>query len=109
MLLVLTILMPLRIKTLKQRIGLLIYLVGLLVYLLVWRELILHPNSDWASSLIGFTSLAYSPLIMLFGIGLISKHSFFKIKYHRVLYITTAIVFVAFHFWHTLLVFQLAT
>lgn len=108
-LLVLTISMPLRIKTLNQRIGLLIYLVGLLVYLLVWRELILYPNGDWASGLIGFTSLAYTPLIMLFAIGLISKHSFLKIRYQRVLYITSAIVFVAFNFWHTVLVYQLAT
>jgi len=90
----------------KQRIGLFIYLIGLMAYLLAWREIILFPSGMWSSSLAGFTSLAYTPVIMLFGIGIIGNQLFVKFSPVKLLYWITAAALIILQTGHALLIFR---
>ena len=67
----LAVFMPLRISTQRQKTGLVIYIVGAILYILSWVPLILFPQSAWSTSLIGFSAMAYTPLVWLIGIGLV--------------------------------------
>lgn len=104
---ILALLMPLKIKTRKQKAGLAVYIIGLGIYLLAWRPLILFPAGDWSTSLMGFTSLAFTPLILLIGIGLIGKKLFYKINYHRYVFIVISFLFIFFRTWHSIMVYNI--
>jgi hypothetical protein len=67
----LTLLMPLRISTRRQKAGLLMYLGGVVLYFISWLVLIYLLGSAWSMSLVGFSAPAYMPLLWLTGIGLI--------------------------------------
>ena len=64
--------MPLRWDTSVSKVGIAIYLIGMLIYFASWIPLINAPNSAWSNSLAGFMAPAYTPLLWLVGIGLIS-------------------------------------
>jgi len=98
-------LMPLRIATNTQKIGLALYLAGTLVYFLSWIALMYFPQSLWSMSAAGFLAPAYTPLIWLTGIGLIGSPLFFAGPYRSWMYIATSVIFLAFHFSHTLTVY----
>ena len=68
---ILPLLMPLRWDTEQAKIGIILYLIGLLVYFASWLPLMYSPDSAWSNSLAGFLAPAYTPLLWLFGIGLI--------------------------------------
>ena len=65
------ILMPLAIKTTRQRIGLIVYALGILLYFTSWLVPILSPTSSWSTSAAGFLAPAYTPAVWLAGITLI--------------------------------------
>ncbi len=64
--------MPLRWDTFQSRVGIAVYLIGLAIYFASWIPLMVAPESAWSSSLLGFLAPAYTPLLWLVGIGLIS-------------------------------------
>lgn len=104
---ILAALMPLRIKNKTQKLGMGIYLLGLVIYLLAWRPLILFPSGEWSSSIFGFTSLTYTPIILLIGIGLIGEKLYIKLKYRRWVFIAVSFLFIFFRTWHSVLTFTL--
>lgn len=98
--------MPLRIKTPGQKAGLVLYVLGLIIYLFAWREFILFPHGTWATSLIGFTSLAYTPFIIFMAIALIGRRMYVKFPYHRLVFALSALAYTVLHTWHTVLVYM---
>lgn len=102
---ILAVFMPLRISTQRQKTGLAIYIVGVILYILSWMPLILFPQSVWSTSLIGFSAMAYTPLVWLIGIGLIGDSFYVSIPYKPWYYIVLSIGFVVFHMSHTVLVY----
>jgi len=101
----LPLLMPLTIKTRRQKIGLGIYLAGVAIYFLSWVLQIHLPESAWSSSLFGFLAPAYTTLIWLIGIGLIGDKLFVKVPYKSIIYMAISTVFVVFHTTHAYIVY----
>lgn len=93
-------------KTRFQKIGFSIYLAGIFIYFLSWAFVIIYPQSNWSTSLIGFMAPAYTTIVFFVGIGLIGNKAFFNIPYLSLIYIGLSILFVAFHTTHTYIVFQ---
>ena len=104
--LALPVVMIFSLKTRLQKIGLLIYLVGISLYFLSWIFVIVYPQSNWSTSLIGFMAPAFTTIIWFIGIGLIGNKAYFKILYLSVIYICLSLLFVVFHSLHTYIVFQ---
>lgn len=101
----LPLLMPLRISTRSQKLGLWIYLVGTLVYFLSWTAQIVWPQSAWSLSWVGFLAPAYTALPWLVGIGLMGDRLYFKSPYRTWMYLALAVVFITFHLLHAWTVF----
>lgn len=102
---ILPVLMPLRISTIRQRRGLVVYIIGMLAYIAAWIMMVYFPQSAWSMSLIGSTATAWTPLVWLIGIGLIGGSFYFALPYKPIYYILPSVIFVAFHFSHALLVY----
>lgn len=102
---ILPVLMPIRIETQSQELGLWLYLVGTAIYFLSWLAQINFPQSAWSLSAFGFLAPAYTPLIWLTGIGLIGSSLYFSFPYQSWMYIVLSVIFVGFHLSHALTVF----
>jgi hypothetical protein len=105
----LPILMPLRIQTLSQKLGLWLYITGTAIYFLSWLAQIYFPQSPWSLSVFGFLAPAYTPLIWLIGIGLIGNTLYFSSPYQSWMYILLSVTFVGFHLSHAWTVFSKIT
>ncbi|MDR6733385.1 uncharacterized membrane protein (DUF485 family) [Sphingobacterium sp. 2149] len=99
-------LMPLRIRSKKQKIGFYIYIFGLLLYFLSWILLISFPDDWWSTSFIGFSAPAFTPAIWLLGISFIGSSFYLHIPFHRFTFILFSTVFLFFHIAHTVIVFH---
>lgn len=99
-------LLPLQITTRLQKRGLLIYITGIALYFASWLMLIYYPNSSWSCSLTGFLAPAYTPLIWLTGIVMISGRPLVHLPYLKQSYLIIVMVFTIFHCGHTYLVFS---
>jgi hypothetical protein len=97
---ILPLLMPIRIETQTQKIGLAIYIAGTLIYFLSWLAQMYFPQSTWSLSVFGSLAPAYTPLIWLTGIGLIGSTLYFASPYRSWMYITLSFLFTAFHVSH---------
>ena len=102
---ILPVLMPLRIETQSQKIGLWLYIAGTAIYFVSWLAQIYFPQSAWSLSAWGFLAPAYTPLIWLVGIGLIGSAFYFSSPYRSWMYIITSVVFLGFHLSHALTVY----
>src|SRR5512141_3084141 len=98
---ILPLLMPMRIETSTQKIGLALYIAGTAIYFISWLAQMYFPQSAWSLSAFGSLAPAYTPLIWLIGIGLIGSTLYFASPYRSWMYITLSILFVAFHLSHT--------
>ncbi len=98
--------MIISLKTRLQKIGFFIYLIGLILYFLSWFLMIVSPESNWSTSLIGFMAPAFTTIIWFVGIGLIGNKSYFRIPHLSLIYIILSIIFVVFHTLHTYIVYQ---
>jgi len=103
---ILTLMMPLCISTLTQKRGLLLYIAGTVLYFASWIVLITFPNSGWSNSLIGFTAPSFTPLFWLIGIGLIGNSFYFSLPFKRWFFISTSIIFLIFHNFHTFTIYH---
>lgn len=102
---ILPVFMPLRISTMRQSRGWMIYIVGMLAYIAAWVMMVYFPQSPWSMSLIGSTATAWTPLLWLIGIGLVGDSFYSPIPYKPWFYILPSGIFVAFHFLHALLIY----
>jgi len=103
---VLPLLMPLRIETQSQRLGLWVYAAGAAIYFVSWLMQMYFSRSAWSLSAFGFLAPAYTPLIWLIGISLIGSTFYFSSPYRSGMYITIAIIFICFHLSHAITVYQ---
>ena len=103
---ILPLLMPIRIETPSQKIGLTLYIAGTAIYFLSWLAQMYSPQSAWSLSAFGSLAPAYTPLILLIGIGLIGNTLYFTSPYRSWVYIILSMLFVAFHLSHTFIVYQ---
>jgi hypothetical protein len=97
---ILPILMPLRIETPNQKLGLGLYTTGTAIYFLSWMMQMYYPQSAWSLSTLGSLAPAYTPLIWLIGVGLIGSTFYFPSPYRSWMYILFSIIFVTFHVSH---------
>jgi len=102
---ILPLLMPLRIETQSQKIGLWLYIVGTAIYFIAWIAQMYFPYSAWSLSAFGFLAPAYTPLIWLIGIGLIGSSLYFPSPYRPWMYILASFIFISFHLSHALTVY----
>jgi hypothetical protein len=98
--------MPLKIGTLSQETGFVLYLIGTILYGLSWGMQIWYPCSPWCRSAWGFMAPAYTPLIWLVGIGLIGNPSFLPVVYSPWVYLALSAAFLAFHNSHAWIVYK---
>jgi hypothetical protein len=101
----LPVLMPIKIETQSQKLGLWLYIAGTLVYFLSWLAQMVIPQSAWSTSAVGFLAPAYTPLIWLTGIGLIGSTFYFPSPYRSWMYAALAVIFVGFHLSHATIVY----
>jgi len=102
---IISFLMPLRVSTIAQKRGLVIYLIGTLLYFASWIALIYFPTCDFSNSILGFTAPAYTPLLWLFGIGLIGNSFYFELPFRHWFFISAATIFLIFHNCHTVIIY----
>lgn len=102
----LPIIMVFSLKAKLQKVGFLIYLVGIVTYFLSWIVVILYPQSDWTTSLIGFMAPAFTTIFFFIGIGLIGNKSFLTLSSISPIYFGLSILFVIVHSAHAYIVFQ---
>ena len=100
MLFLIMLLFPLQMTDRLQRRGLLVYLAGLLMYFSSWLMIIYFPDTPWSRSRSGFLAPAYTPLIWLAGIGMLSGKPFIALPFIKQSYLIIAIVFTIFHCEH---------
>lgn len=94
------ILMPIRIATRRQRIGLGLWVAGTAAYFASWVAVIVWPDSPWSRSGIGFLAPAYLAYPWLVGIGLMSDRLYVGIPYRWWQYVVASTAFAAFHTTH---------
>ncbi len=99
------VLMPIRIETQIQKLGLTLYIAGTAIYFISWLAQIYFSQSAWSLSALGFLAPAYTPLIWLVGIGLIGSTLYFAFPYRPWMYITIAAIFTGFHLSHATTVY----
>ncbi len=102
---ILPLLMPLRVETQSQKLGLWLYITGTVIYFISWLAQMYFPQSAWSLSAFGFLAPAYTPLIWLIGIGLLGSTLYFSSPYRSWMYILTSIIFIGFHLSHTLTIY----
>lgn len=91
----------------RQRTGLAVYLVGLGLYMASQALIAANPQSAWSTSAIGFLAPAYTPLIWLVGIGMISERWLVpQIGRSSLFYIGFSAAFIATHVSHAALVYS---
>lgn len=103
---ILPVLMPLRIETQSQRLGLWLYIAGTAIYFISWLAQMYFPDSAWSLSVWGFLAPAYTPLIWLTGIGLIGSTLYFPFPYRSWMYIALSVIFIGFHLSHAMTVYS---
>lgn len=94
------------VDTKSNKYGFVFYFIGIIIYFLSWILQIYFPFSFWSQSFIGYSALAFTPIIWLMGIGLIGNQSFLRNKNVSNIYIIFSVVFVFVHTYHSYLVFS---
>ena len=86
------------------RIGLLIYLLGIFIYFSSWIAVIAFPQSSWTKSVFGFAAPAYSIIIWLIGLSLLSETFYFRIPFARLSLLLSSLIMTGFHSAHAIYV-----
>ncbi len=102
---ILPILMPIKIESQSQKLGMWLYIIGTVIYFGSWLLQIYFPQSAWSLSVFGFLAPAFTPLIWLIGIGLIGRTLYFSSPYRSWMYVILSIIFLGFHLSHALIVY----
>jgi len=80
--------------------GLILYIVGSLTYYISWLLLILMPKKVCKNALL-FVAPAFTPLLWLTGIVMMSDSFYFNIFYSKLFYLGPVILFTILHTYHT--------
>jgi hypothetical protein len=88
------------------RSGLLIYLIGVFLYFASWLFLMFVPISLWSKNILVFTAPAYTPIVWLFGLGLMYDSYYFDASYNPFHYFVPTFLFVLFHTIHVVIVYN---
>jgi hypothetical protein len=83
-----------------------IYIAGTLIYFISWLILIYLPESKWSKSTGGLLAPAYTAIIWLMGIALVSEKYYISIPYEKWHYIIPAVLFTVFHTFNTYMVLR---
>ena len=102
---VLPFLMPLDPATQGSARAFFIFGAGTLLYFASWLALIWRPGSRWSRCPLGFAAPAYTPLIWLLGIALLSDRLVWGTFYKWWMYLVLCVAFLAAHITHTMLVY----
>jgi hypothetical protein len=92
----LPLLLPLQLKDQWSKMGLTVYIVGTLIYFGSWLPLVYRPNTQWSTTALGLLAPAYTPLILLIGLGLVG---------HSWVYVLLSVLFILVHTVHNVLSF----
>jgi len=99
--------MPAGIKSVVQLTGLALYISGALIYFISWIILICFPFSKWSRSKAGFLAPAYTPVLWLAGIGMMTGSFLWYDSYwFSIIYMVLSAVFLIFHISHVLKAFE---
>jgi len=103
---IMTLFMKLEITTPLQKSGLLLYVLGVILYFISWIPLITNRPNRWSNSYIGLLASSFTPIIWLFGIGLIGNTSFIAVDHVSWIFNLLSILFIASHVIHTFYVIK---
>lgn len=87
----LPLLLPLQVKDVWGKAGLIVYIFGTLVYFASWLPLMMSPGSIWSNSGIGLLAPRLTPFLSFLGIAVISSVWIYGL---------ISAVFIFFHTWH---------
>ncbi len=88
-----------------NRLGLAVYLAGMALYGFAWLLMIVFPASAWSQSGVVLLAPAYTPLIWLTGIALMTDRLLVSpLVYRPWMYVALSAAFVLFHVSHTAIV-----
>ena len=96
----LPILMPIRLRTRRQRIGLGVWVAGTAAYFAAWVAVIAWPGSAWSLGAFGFLAPAYLAFPWLVGIGMMSDRLYVPSPYRWWQYVILSAAFTVFHTAH---------
>ncbi len=105
LIILLPIFMPISIRTSIKKVGFVIYCLGMLLYIFSWIVTIGNQSGTWIQNFISFSAMAYTPLVWLMGIGMMSERLYMRSPYRPWMYLMLSLVFVIFHIYHTLIVY----
>lgn len=86
--------------------GYIIFALGLMIYFGSWLALICAPESDWSHSAAGFLAPAYTPLLWLVGIALMTDSFIGAQRPVRMGFLALGGIFLVFHISHTYFVYH---
>jgi hypothetical protein len=89
-------------------VGVAVYAAGLVLYIAGWVALIAWPGSVWSTSAAGLLAPAYTPIVWIVGIGLISRPRLGSLSLPGWLYPAVGALFTAFHLTHAAIVYHRA-
>ena len=89
----LPLLIPLRVESPVQKIGLVVYIAGTLIYFSSWLPLWLAPHAAWSDSGIGLLAPRITPLLPFLGVALIGASWPYGV---------ITLLFISMHTWHGL-------
>ena len=97
--------MPLSISSARQRTGIGLFIAGNLLYFASWLALIAAPDSLWSQSAIGFLAPAYTPILWLLGLAMLSGQLFWSNFYRWWMYLVLCGLFIAAHVTHAVIIY----
>jgi hypothetical protein len=91
-----------------QKVGFSLYLFGVAAYCLTYGTQNYLPDSQWSTSMIGFTASAYTNLFWIIGLGLMGQEFYPPIRfiYRPIFYVAPSVVFVILHVTHAIFYFR---
>lgn len=87
----LPLLIPLKLTSMMERIGLWVYIIGTLVYFASWLPFLFAPRSAWSNSPAGLLAPRLTPFFSFLGVALIGE---------SYIYALIAVIFITLHTWH---------
>ena len=89
-----------------HRQGYIVFVLGLAIYFASWLILIYGPQSRWGHSAVGFLAPAYTPLLWLIGIALVTRSYIGGERLIRWAFLVLATAFLTFHISHAAFVYS---
>jgi hypothetical protein len=89
-----------------HRRGYVVFALGTVIYFVSWLILIYEPQSAWSRSAVGFLAPAYTPLLWLIGIALITESYVGHERMIRSVFLALSVAFLAFHIAHATLIYR---